>query len=79
MRKKTMCPKINVGDCNSAIDIFLSVQIIEVLEFEISNTFQSKRSPVESTVSEYVSKSTIHGMAYVADDERHKSERLSIG
>lgn len=37
---------------------------------------KKKPSFIERTVTEYMQKSTIHGVSYVADDERHKFERL---
>ncbi|XP_037039198.1 pickpocket protein 28-like [Bradysia coprophila] len=40
------------------------------------NRKKPKRSFIENTVSEYMQKSTIHGVSYVVDDERHKFERV---
>ncbi|KAG4078351.1 hypothetical protein HA402_013061 [Bradysia odoriphaga] len=50
----------------------LGVSIFSIVELVYFCT--AKFSAVESTVSEYVRKSTIHGIAYVGDDERHKFE-----
>ncbi|XP_037043764.1 pickpocket protein 28-like [Bradysia coprophila] len=47
--------------------------------YDVDNTQngeEPKFSAVESTVSEYVQKSTIHGISYVGDGERNKFERI---